>query len=115
MDTLYIGDIPADYHYAVFGNDYITLYNQPNAYDTTLNYYRIYSNNLGWYYSTGTTTFSRYSTTYFQDVPVSSDWLYRTDIDKIFVVCFIIFLMFIFVFNIVTSVFRKGGVFGGLF
>ena len=27
MDVLYIGDIPQDYHYAVFGNNYIDLYN----------------------------------------------------------------------------------------
>lgn len=114
MDTLFIGDIPQDYHYAVFSNGYITLYNQPSGYNQTLNYYRVYTNNNGFYYSTGQTSFG-YNTQTFDNINVSDNWLYRSDIDKIFIVCFIIFLMFIFVFNIVTSVFKKGGVFGGLF
>ncbi len=114
MDTLYVGDIPLEYHYAVFNNGYITLYNKPSAINENLYYYRVYTNNNGFYYSTGYQSFSRYDTTYFQDIKVSNDWMYRTDIDKIFIVCFIIFFMFIFVFNIVTSMFKKGGVFGGL-
>lgn len=114
MDTLYIGDIPSEYHYASFSNGYITLYNKSSAYNETLSYYRIYTTNNGFFYSIGQQTFSRYDTTYFQDINVSNNWLYRNDIDKIFIVCFIIFFMFIFVFNIATSVFKKGGVFGGL-
>ena len=44
MDRLYIGeDIPLDYHYAVFNNGYIDLYNtndfRPNQ---SYTYYRIY-------------------------------------------------------------------------
>lgn len=115
MDTLYTGDIPQDFHYASFGNGYIDLYNKPQGHNETLNYYRVYTNNNGFFYTTGTTSFGQYYTTSFQDISVSNDWLYRSDIDKIFIVCFIIFLMFIFVFNIVTSVFKRGGVFGGLF
>lgn len=114
MDTLYIADIPEEYHYAVFNTEYITLYNKPSAYNETLQYYRVYHTNLGYYYTTGQQSFSRYDTTYFQNINVSNNWMYRTDIDKIFTVCFIIFFMFIFLFNIVTSVFKKGGVFGGL-
>lgn len=114
MDTIYIGDIPLDYHYATFGNDYITLYNRPSAYNQTLNYYRVYDYNNGFYYSTGTQNFGM-NTTYFQDVNVSNNWLYRHDIDTIFVCCLCIFIMFLFVFNIITSCFKKGGVFGGLF
>ncbi len=114
MDTLYIGDIPSEYHYAIFSNGYITLYNKSYGRDETLNYYRIYTNNNGFFYTTGSTSFSSYNPTYFQNVNVSNNWLYRSDIDKIFTVCFIIFFMFIFVFNIVTSCFKKGGVFGGL-
>lgn len=114
MDTLYIGDISSDYHYAVFSDGYITLYNQPSGFNETLNYYRIYTTNNGFFYSTGVTDFGRYQTTIFTDINVSNNWLYRTDIDKIFLVCFIIILLFLFVFNIVTSVFKKGGVFGGL-
>ena len=114
MDTLYIGDIPSEYKYAQFSSDYITLYNKPSASNETLNYYRIYDKE-GFYYSQGTQNFGSYNTTYFTEIPVSNDWLYRQDIDKIFTVCFIIFFMFIFIFNIATSIFKKGGVFGGLF
>ena len=113
MDTLYIGDIPSNYHYARFNNGYIDLFDRSNVSNQTLNYYRIYTNNNGFFYTTGTQQFYN-QTTYFQDINVSNDWLYRSDIDKIFTVCFIIFFMFIFLFNIVTSVFKKGGVFGGL-
>lgn len=113
MDTLYIGDIPSDYKYAIFSNDYITLYNQSSATNETLNYYRIYTNYDGFYYTTGSTEF-RFNTTTFDEIKVSDNWLYRSDIDKIFTVSFFFILLFIFVFNIVTSVFKKGGVFGGL-
>lgn len=115
MDTLYTGDIPSDYKYGTISSDYITLYNKPSGHNETLHYYRIYNSNNGWFYSEGDTTFGQYNTSYFMEFKTSNNWMYRTDIDKIFVVCFIIFFMFIFVFNIVTSVFKKGGVFGGLF
>lgn len=113
MDTLYIGDIPSNFHYAVFSADYITLYNVSSAQNQTVDYYRIYKNYDNFMYTTGTTTVGN-NRTYYQDISVSNNWMYRSDIDKIFTVCFIIFFMFIFVFNIVTSVFKKGGVFGGL-
>lgn len=113
MDTLYIGDIPSDFKYAVFSNDYITLYNQPTAQNETLPYYRIHKNYDNFMYSTGFTNFG-YNSTSFTEISVSDNWLYRGDIDKIFNVSFIIVILFIFTFNIVTSVFKKGGVFGGL-
>lgn len=114
MDTLYIGDIPKDYKYSVITNDYIRLYNQPYGHNNTLHYYQIYNTNNGWFYSQGETTFSQYTTQYFQEINVSDNWLYRSDIDKIFIVCFIIFFMFLFTFNLVTSSIKRGGVFGGL-
>lgn len=113
MDTLYVGDIPQDYKYAVFSSDYITLYNQPTATNETLQYYRIFTNYENFMYVTGFTDF-RYNTSTFTEISVSNNWLYRNDIDKIFTVSFFFILLFIFVFNIVTSVFKKGGVFGGL-
>lgn len=114
MDTLFVGEIPLEYHFANFGNGYIDLYNVPVGHNNVLNYYRVYTNNNGFFYGTGTNSFSQYTTVNFQDIKVSDNWMYRSDIDKIFLVCFIIFFMFIFVFDIVTSMFKKGGVFGGL-
>lgn len=114
MDTLFIGDIPTDYHYATFSNDYITLYNQPIGYNNTLDYYRIYMNYDRFTYSQGTQQFSGYNQTYFTDIPVSQSWWYRSDVDSILLIVFIIVLFFTFIFNIMTSCFKKGGIFGGL-
>lgn len=114
MDTLYIGDIPTDFKFAVFSNDYITLYNKSSANpNETLPYYRIYTNYENFMYSQGQTQFGYYAQN-FEEIKTSNNWLYRNDIDKIFLVSFLFILLFIFVFNIVTSVFKKGGVFGGL-
>lgn len=113
MDTLYIGDIPSDYHYAVFSNDYVRLYRVPSAQNQTVDYYQIYTNYDGFFYSTGSQTVGN-TRTYYTDISVSNYWMYRSDIDKIFTVCFIIVLMFIFCFNLITSCIKKGGVFGGL-
>lgn len=113
MDTLFVGNIPLEYRYASFSNGYITLYNNSVGHNNTLHYYRIYTNNNGFFYSEGDQTFGQ-SYSYFSAINVSDNWLYRSDIDKIFIVCFIIFFMFLFVFNIMTSSIKKGGVFGGL-
>ena len=114
MDTLFVGDIPLEYHYAQFGNDYITLYNQPSAQNETLNYYRIYENYDRFIYSEGQQQFSNYNRTYFNDISVSNSWWYRGDLDSILICVFIISFFFVFIFNIMTSCFKKGGVFGGL-
>lgn len=113
MDYLYVGDIPTEFSYAVYGSNYVTLYAQSSARNEVLPYYRVYLNYNGFYYSSGTTTFGNTTTT-FDPIKTTNNWLYRSDIDKIFVVSFICILLFIFIFNIVTSVFKKGGVFGGL-
>lgn len=116
MDTLYIGDIPLEYKYAQFSNGYITLYNKSYGNNETLDYYRIYTNNNGFYYSQGQTTFGNYNTTYFQEINVSDKWVYRSDFGIIIISAFVCFLFFfVFLFNIVTSFIRKGGVLGGLF
>lgn len=113
QDILYIADIPSDYHYVVFQNDYVTLYNQPSARNETLTYYRIFLNASPGTYISGTQQFGNY-TQHFTDYPVSNSFLYRSDLDKILICVFIIVLFFIFITNIMTSIFRKGGVFGGL-
>lgn len=114
MDILYIMDIPTDYHFAVFSGDYITLYNQPSARNETLHYYRLYSNNLGYYYSEGEQSFGQYNTTYFTDIPVTNDWLYRSDLDSIMICVLSFVLFFLFMFNIITSSVKKGGLLSGL-
>lgn len=114
MDTLYIGDIPSDYRYASFSGNYITLYNNSTGHNNTLHYYRVYTTNNGFFYSQGDQTFGQ-NYNYFTAINVSNNWMYRNDIDKIFIVCLCVFIMFLFCFNLITSCFKKGGVFGGLF
>lgn len=114
MDVLYIGSIPSQYHYAVWGNDYVTLYNRPTAQNITLPYYRIYFNAPGFYYSQGTTTVGQQTQTY-QDISVSDKWVYRKDSVNILLFSFIVVLSSVWLINLFTSVFKKGGVLGGLF
>lgn len=113
MDKLYIGDIPSDYHYAVFSGDYITLYNKSSGNNETLDYYRIFTNDRGFYYTKGTTNFNYY-TTYFDDIEVTDNFLYRRDFPDILFCVLVFSLFFIFLINIFTSVFKRGGVLGGL-
>lgn len=113
MDKLYIGDIPLNYKYAQFGSNYITLYSKSTGRNETLDFYRIYTNNNGFYYSVGSTTFGN-TTTSFQEIDVTDNFLYRTDVADIFSVSFFCILLFVFLLNLVTSVFKKGGVLGGL-
>lgn len=118
MDKIYIGeDISQDYHYAVFGNGYVDLYNtnvfQPNR-DYT--YYRIWLNSDKFLYSTNVWTTSNYN--YTRDtttVVVSPFWYDRPDFDKAFVCIFIVLFGIVWLFNLFTSIVRKGGLLGGLF
>lgn len=116
MDTLYIGDIPSDFHYARFGTDYIDLYNTdtllPNqSYD----YYRVYLyNNLFMYESYNTITSSYYNTQHLNEINVSSNPMYRQDMPNIVIVTFIFALFGVWLFNIISSFINKGGVLGGL-
>lgn len=114
-DKLYLPDnIPSDYHYAIFGNYYVTLYNKPSAQGETLDYYRIYFNYSPGLYTSGTTTFSSYNRTYFDNIPVSKDWFDRPDILNIVGVVFICSILGLFVINLFTSFFKKGGFLSGL-
>ena len=114
MDKLYIGDIPTEYHFARFGNGYIDLYNTQVLHNNSYTYYRIYTNDNGFYYSTNTTNYNQYITEYATPIDVTSDVFYRTDFPNIMIMTFLFVLFGIFLFNIMTSLIRKGGVLGGL-
>ena len=114
-DVLFVGPIPKEYHYCVWSSDYVTLYNRPDAQNITLPYYRIYFNAPGFHYSRGTQTFSQYQATTFQDINVSDKWYYRKDSLNILMFTFIIGLCTLWLVNLMTSIFKKGGLLGGLF
>lgn len=115
MDTLYIGEIPNEYHYAIFNNGYIDLYNTNVLHNNTYTRYRVYTNCDGFYYSVDNVSVGNYTTTYTTDISVSNEIVYRQDFDSIVVVTFIIALFGVWLFNLFSSLIRKGGVLGGLF
>ena len=114
MDTLYIGDIPEEYHFARFGSDYIDLFNTDIlVYNQNYTYYRIYMYDNLFTYSVDSISGSYYNQT-LQDVNVSNNIVYRRDFGDI---CIIVALMVgfgVWLLNLMTSIIRKGGVLGGL-
>lgn len=114
MDKLYIGDIPSSYHFARFGNGYIDLYDSQVLHNNSYTYYRIYTNNNGFYYSTNSANYSSFVTEYTTPIDVTDNIQYRTDFPNIMIMTLIFVLFGLFLFNIVTSLIRKGGLLGGL-
>ena len=115
MDTLYTGDIPKDYHYALFNNGYIDLYNTDRLHDGTYTFYRVYTNAGGFYYRTYQQTYNQYNTIYAQDINVTANKCYRQDFPSILFMTICFALVGIWLFNLITSLIRKGGLLGGLF
>lgn len=115
MDKLYVGDIPSDYCYARFSDNYIDLYNVPvlNS-NTEYDYYRIYMYDNQFLYSYNTNVVGYYSSYTNTLIETTDNVMYRRDIDSIFIVTFIFILLAIFLINIITSAVRRGGIFGGL-
>ena len=110
MDTIYIGDIPTDYHFARFSSNYIDLFNNNQTYT----YYRIYMYDNLFEYDVMSQKGGYYNET-LQDVKVSQNQVYRRDFGD---VCIIVALMVgfgVWLLNLMTSIIRKGGVLGGLF
>lgn len=114
MDTLYIGDIPNTYKYAVFNNNYIDLYNEPILHNNTYDYYRIYTNYDYFLYSKNSATYSNYQTQYTTELKITDNPCYRKDFAQICIILFIIVFFAIFLLNIITSSVKRGGVLGGL-
>lgn len=116
MDKVYIGEnIPADYHYALFGNNYIDLYNTPNLRAGTFDYYRIYTNLNGFYYSHNSQYYSLTSDTTATIVGVTDKVIYRPDFFNIVFLTLAFTFIGVWLLNLITSIIRKGGVLGGLF
>ena len=114
MDTVYIGDISPEYHYARFGNYYIDLFNTNHLNNNqTYTYYRVYLYDNLFEYDVRSQTGYYYET--LQDVSVSSSKVYRRDFTD---VCITVALMVgfgVWLLNLMTSIIFKGGVLGGLF
>lgn len=114
MDTLYIGDIPQEYHYAIFNNGYIDLYNTNILHNNTYTRYRVFTNAGGFFYDVSSVQVGNYTTTYTTDINVSNEPVYRFDYPNILVMTCIFVLFGVWLFNLITSLIRKGGLLGGL-
>lgn len=115
MDTIYIGDIPKEFHFARFGTGYIDLFNTDTLVNNrTYTYYRIYMYDNLFAYSVGSTTGS-YSSQTLQNVNVSDNKVYRRDFGDICIMVALLLGFGLWLLNLITSVIRKGGVLGGLF
>lgn len=114
MDKIYIGDIPTDFHYAVWGNNYVDLYKNSTLLGNQERY-RIYFYDNTFLYSHGFSNFSTVNSTIAEDVVVSNEYYYRRDYPYCLFASFIMCIIFVLLFNMVSSVFKKGGLFSGLF
>lgn len=115
MDTIYIGDIPQDFHFARFGNNYIDLFNTNELHQNVdYTYYRIYLYDNLFEYDIRTQEGSYYREI-LQDVKVSNSQVYRRDFGDICIIIALYVGFGVWLLNLMTSIFRKGGVLGGLF
>ena len=112
-DTIYRGDIPEEYCYAIFGDNYIDLYNEEHL-QGTLDFYRIHLYNNLFEYEHLTNTYSNNNSTIATFVSTTDNYMYRPDFDSICFIALVNCLVLVLLLNIVTSVFKKGGIFSGL-
>lgn len=113
MDKLYIGDIPKEYHYAVYGSNYIDLYNTPNL-NTNLDYYRVYLYDNLFAYEQRNARYTALNPSYAQNIEVTDNYMYRRDYPSIISISFVSIILIVFLFNIISSGFKRGGLLGGL-
>lgn len=115
-DKIYVpSDVPSDYVYGSINNYYVDLYNKPSFQQETTTYYRIYYGYSSGLVSQYTRTFTGYSPTTFERLPVSSSVFDRPDFINILTITLLLTVCGIWLFNLITSFIRKGGLFGGLF
>lgn len=120
MDKIYVPDyIPLDYKYAVFDDVGIHLYqqeyyNEPGYYKV----YTLYTNNqnkvITDVYSITLQEGQDYEVNLAHEVEVSHKWYDRPDALTILTFFCCLAVATIFVMNIFTSIFKKGGLLGGL-
>lgn len=113
MDKIYIGDIPPNYCYARFSDGHIDLYNTSDLYGIK-DFYRIYMYNNSFNYDHLSTTYSEYNRTTASLVETTNDWYYRRDMPSIMFMSVVEICIIVFLLNLVTSVFKKGGLLSGL-
>lgn len=116
MDTIYVGDIPEEFHFARFGSNYIDLFNTNElSSNRTYTYYRIYLYDNLFEYDVRSQQGGGYYTETLTDVKVSQNKVYRRDFGYICIIIALFVGFGVWLLNLLTSAIRKGGVLGGLF
>lgn len=120
MDTLYIGDIPLSYHYISFESNGDIILRDREVYDTPGYYptYTIISNSQNKFiYTKSNLRVSEGQVFNYPglDVPVSNKWYDRPDCLNIMFLTLCVTIITFFIVNLFTSIFKKGGLLGGLF
>ena len=111
-DVLYVPDtIPSEYCYARYGSYYIDLF-KDDCLENNSDFYRIYLYDNTYQYEHLFETFTE--TTILSFVETSNDWHYRRDLPSICFLSLVEIMIIIIFLNLVTSVFKKGGIFSGL-
>lgn len=113
MDTLYTGDIPEDYKFARFNDYSIDLFNVATLEENRIyTYYTIPMYNNYFVYDLEVLNNTEYSV--LTEVKTTNDICYRRDFNDICIIILTFVIFGLFLFNLITSIIRKGGVLGGL-
>lgn len=113
-DKVYLPSvIPDGFEYAQFSNGVITLYNQSSVYDDTIEYYKIHYDYSSGLVTHGYQTFGAF-TTDFEQVDVSREFFDRPDCMSIVFIVLTLSIFGLWVFNLMTSLVKRGGLLGGL-
>lgn len=118
MDALYIGNIPLENNYFSYDEEgniilFVSPFNKPV--DTELTVYRIFHLQNGkLIYDTYKSDVSTLLTRNVYEIPVSNKWYDRGDSLTILAFFCCISVLTLWVVNLFTSVFKKGGLLSGL-
>lgn len=113
MDKIYIGDIPKEYCYARFSDGHIDLFKNQQL-TGFQDFYRVYMYDNLFQYEHLSQNFNQYNETTAVQVQVTDDWYFRRDMPSIMFMSVVQICIIVILFNIVTSVFKKGGLLSGL-
>ena len=113
IDKLYIADVSSDYHFVRYNGDTYDLFSTDNPNGATT-FYRFYPKFGVGIYTEITTNITSDISYDLHNVQVSNSFLSRPDSSNILTTFLIICIFCCIIFNIFTSVVKRGGVLSGL-
>lgn len=116
MAKLYIPEsIPYDYKYITnITNTYFDIYKVSNTAGTSGTFYRVYYGLDEDIFQQNSYNHSNYSGYNTIQIDRTNDILARKDISNICITSFSVIFLILFLFNILSSILRKGGVLGDI-